>query len=271
MTAVQILPLFAAISFAAPIAAPAPAALTPMIDSVDQILLANRLRGYRFNVRPSRYRRGAFSRGDCPVDAQEQLQAIVPDLANMDDIDLAAPETGTTVIGEIPAYLNAAAHPVFLLHAPALENASGILFVEIPTLSVQERQQYKVGFDLSDRAGIIAVKMPTTAPALEVGKSYRWRVSVECSPNDEELDTINFRSAVYEQMPDVVGDEQARLSHYLEQGIWQDTAAIIAEERYDNAHNEVDEEWAYLMETSGLPQFADVSIIDIQTGQLLID
>lgn len=270
MTAVQVLPFLAVLSLSSSPSAPVTPSFAPAFDSVEQILLSrNRLRGYRFNVRPSRYRGGAFSRGDCPVDAQEKLQAIVPDPTNIDDVDLAASESAANIFGGIPAYQNAASHPVFLLHAPAIEGASGVLYVEIPTLSLRERQQYKVAFELSDQAGILGIQVPQSAPALEVGQTYRWRVAVECSPEDDELDIISFNSAVYEQVTDIDGDEQTRLSYYLEQGIWQDTAVILADARANSLDADADEEWAVFMDVSGTPQFVEAPVIDIQVGRLL--
>jgi len=282
MNAVPVLPLLAALSFASPMASPTPTSLLPALDSVDQILLANRLRGYRFNVRPSRYRRGAFSRGDCPVDAQEQLQAIVPDWEKIDDMNSetgreaaehpgngdATTESSTILNPPIPAYQNAATHPVFLLQAPALDGGFGELFVETPTLPLTERQQYKVEFDLTDQAGIIGIRIPPSAPELQGGQVYRWRVSIECSPEDDNYDVIVFNSAVYEQVADIDGDDGARFEYYLNQGIWQDAAAMLAEAHYTNPDAQTDEDWATFMDISGTPQFANVPIVSIQTGRL---
>jgi hypothetical protein len=264
-----------------------PTPVLPAWETTDALLLANRLRGRAsFRVRSSRYRVGAFARGDCPVGTQENLRAIVPvpnaagtmgetptSATNPDD---RATATATELINQlgiatIPAYLGAAAHPVFLMHVPALPNATGVLFVDIPDKSLTERQQYKVAFDLPDEAGIIGVRIPDAAPALQEGPVYRWRVSIECSPENDEDDVVAFSSAAFEQVPDLAGTEDERLDYYLESGIWQDTAAMLAANRYDNPDADADAEWATLMEVSGLSQFADTPIISIQEGRLIED
>jgi hypothetical protein len=264
-----------------------PTPVHPVFETTGENLIANRLRGrVSFRVRPSRYRVGAFARGDCPTGTQEALQAIVPvpnaagtngetptSVTNPADqaTDNAAELINQLGIETIPAYLGAAAHPVFLMHVPALPNATGVLFVDIPDKSLTERQQYKVEFDLPNEAGIIGVRIPDTAPPLQEGPVYRWRVAVECSPENAEDDVVAFSSAAFEQVPDIAGTDEERLDYYLETGVWQDTAAMLAVNRYDNSDPDTDAEWTTLMEASGLSQFANTPIIDIQEGRLTVD
>ncbi|MBE7385051.1 MAG: DUF928 domain-containing protein [Leptolyngbya sp. SIO1E4] len=224
------------------------------LESTDTVLMANRLRnrGMSFRVRPSRYRRGGFSRGSCPDGAAP----VVP-------------------IGEdetvAPAYLTASAHPTFLINVPELPDASGVIYVEDPNSPGRNPQVYKATFDIADQAGIIGIQMPSEAPMLQEGTTYRWRVVINCSAEGTEESTIVFSGGEIERVADIEGTREERLDYYLQEGIWQETAELIAEYRYDDPSADTDEDWAILMEASGIPQFAETPIIEMTNGRLSED
>lgn len=229
--------------------------LQPAFNSVGDTLISLSLR-YRINrrVRASRYRTSAFSRGPCPVSASD-FSPIIP----------AMPESTA-----MPSYLNASAHPVFFVEVPGIEGASGTLFVERPGRPIRSRQLYKVEFDLPSEPGILGIRMPELAPSLQNEETYRWRTSVECSPDDRELNVIIFTGGVLEQVADTESSTaQEQLDYYLQADIWQSTLEVIAEERYARPSASADENWAALMEASGLPEFSETEIIDIIDGRLL--
>ena len=236
------------------IAALQPTPVTPAFEATHEVLMANRLRnrGLRFSVRASRYRRGGFSRGVCPDGAAP----IVP----VSEDESAA-----------PSYLTASSHPTFFINVPEMPEALGFIYVEDPNSTERNPQLYKAVFDLEDQAGIIGIKMPDSAPMLQEGSSYRWRVVINCSSEDAGEDTVVFSGGEIERVADIEGNTEERLDYYLQAGIWQETAAIIAEDRYENPSVDTDEDWIILMEESGLPQFAETPIIAIVDGRLSED
>jgi len=235
-------------------AATQPTPLVSAFEATDEILMASRLRnrGFRFRVRSSRYRRGGFARGSCP----EGAAPIVP---VAEDADAA------------PKYLTASAHPTFFIHVPQMPNASGFIYVEDPNSTGRNPQLYKAAFSLGNQAGIVGIQMPTNAPLLEEGSTYRWRVVIDCSAEDADENTVVFSGGEIERVADIEGTTEERLDYYLQEGIWQETAEILAEYRLDNQNASTDEDWAILMTESGLPQFADASIVDIMDGRLSED
>lgn len=221
----------------------------PAFNSTGDVLLANRLRnrGFSFRVSASGYRRGGFSRGSCP----EGAAPVVP---------VASDE-------KAPSYLTASAHPTFLINVPAMDGASGVIYVEDHESGSRNPQLYEATFDLPEAGGIVGVSMPTDAPQLEEGKNYRWRVVINCSAEDGEEDTIVFSGGEIQRVADFSGTVDERLSYYLEEGIWQEVAEIVASDRFLDANTGADEDWAILMEESGLSQFATTPIVAMENSQ----
>ena len=228
-----------------------PTPVVPAFEATGEMLMANRLRnrGLRFHVRPSRYRYGGFVRGSCP-------QGAAPIVPITEDKTYA------------PSYLTASAHPTFFINVPELPDASGFIYVDNPDLPGRNPQLYKVAFDLDGGAGIVGIQMPKDAPGLEVGSSYRWRVAIDCSSAGAEGDTIVFKGGEVERVADIEGATEQRLEYYLQEGIWQETAEIVAKDRYNAPSAGSNEDWAALMEESGLSQFADTPIVAIVEGRL---
>ncbi|MEO1208705.1 MAG: DUF928 domain-containing protein [Cyanobacteria bacterium J06638_20] len=244
-----------------------PSAVAPAFDAMDEVLLANRLRNrgnFRFRVRPSRFRRGGFSRGSCP---EEKAYGISP---KMDDFEA----SGDFKKEPAPAYLTASDHPTLFMKVPALPSeAHGQLHIEIenPDATTRNPKLYTAAFDLSGQEGIVGVRMPTEATALEAGKSYKWKVVISCSEDLDDLSTIPFLGGVVERVADIAGTPEEKFDYYWDEGIWQEVATLIAEERYNNASPEADANWADLMGASGLAEYATTTIVEIVDATLFVE
>lgn len=231
--------------------------IVPAFESTENVLtIASRIRrSLRFRVSASRYRRGGFSRGACPA---EGAAPVVP-----------VAEDGTDLA---PSYLTASAHPTFFIRVPALADASGVVYVEDPESTERNPQIYAANFEYSGEAGIVGVKMPADAPALQEGSAYKWRAVINCSAEENSTDTMVIRAGgVIERTADISGTEQERLEYYLDAGIWQETAEILAQERYQNPAAQADEDWKLLMEASGVPQFAETPIVGMMDSRIAAD
>ncbi|MGF1522300.1 MAG: DUF928 domain-containing protein [Leptolyngbyaceae cyanobacterium] len=233
-----------------------PTTIAPAFESTGDLLVANRLRnrGLRFRVSSSAFRRGGFSRGTCPVGAAPVMPVI---------------EGETAAVETAPAYMTASAHPTFFIQVPETEGY-GVFFIEDLSLEGDNPQLYEAEFDLTGEAGIIGIRVPDEAQALQVGSNYRWRATIFCgSGEEEEEDTILILGGEIERVADVEGTPEERLEQYLDAGIWQETATILAEYRYTDPSTATDEDWAILMEESGIPQFANEPIVDIVESRLM--
>lgn len=222
----------------------------PSFESVKEGLVASRLRNrLRFRVSASRYRRSGFARGGCPTGSA----LVIPEAEDQ---------------ARAPSYLTASSHPTFFIHVPALPEASGIIYIETADSASRNPQVYKAAFDLAEQAGIVGIKMPGDAPVLEEGSTYQWRVTMSCRTEDGP-GLIVLRSGEVTRVADVSGTAEERLDYYLDEGIWQETAEILAIAHHQNSSVEADEDWAAFMEASGLSQFVDTPILGMVNSRLL--
>lgn len=244
-----------------------PRAVTSAFGSMDEVLLVNRLRNrgnFRFRVRPSRFRRGGFSRGTCP---EEKAYGISPKMDTPEAVDDFKKEPA-------PAYLTASDHPTLFMKVPALPSeAHGQLHIETETTDGVNRNPklYTAAFDLSGQEGIVGVRMPIEAPVLEEGTSYKWKVVISCSEDLDDLSTIPFLGGVVERVADIDGTPEEQFAYYVSEGIWQEVAEVIAEDRYYNPSPDADEDWAVLMEESGLAEYATTPITEIVEATLFVE
>jgi hypothetical protein len=224
----------------------------PEITQTPEILIAQARRRLRFRtgVRPSRYRVGGFSRGNC---GKQQLTALVPPAQAQEQVAANAASVDKTT----------ADHPTFFAHLPELPatNAQFTLQTEAPI-----KQLYSVKFKTTGKPGIIGISLPKSAPALKVGQKYFWQMSVDCDVNDA-ADKIVLSSWVERVKPPTISATTSadnRLVMLAEQGVWQDTLTALAFQRYQqpNDRNTADD-WAAVMQDAGLPQFKQATIVQL--------
>ena len=214
-----------------------------------QIAQASRRRrlNFRVGVRPSRYRIGGYSRsGGCGN--QKTLTALVPQPQAQEKV----PEDKSTVDK------TTAARPVFFIHLPELPPS----LAEFILKNEANREVYRFDFDLTGKAGVVGVTLPNTAPELQLGRKYFWRVEVTCNP-DEPSRIVTVGSWI-ERVKAPVSVRRDRLALLAEQGIWQDVVTTIALQRFQSPTDRATgEDWANLMEDAGLPQLKQAAIVQI--------
>lgn len=214
-------------------------------------LVAQRRRrlSFRVGVRPSQFRVGGFSRsGSCGNDRQP-LIALVPPPQSQET-------AATSRSGQDPVDKTISDRPTFLVYAPyttaktaqfTLQNESG------------NQELYNVKFQLTGKPGIVAIALPQTGPALQVGQKYVWQVSVACSADD--LTNTVVISSWIERVPPLASHRIAALA---EQGIWQDAAAQLALSRFQQPNERaIAEDWAALMDDAGLSRFKQTAIVQV--------
>ena len=154
--------------------------------------------------------------------------------------------------------LTTAERPTFWVNLPPTSAQQAILLIKkgsnpdwhrLPTHSQQL-------VNLTGEAGIVGMKLSKDAPALEIGKSYRWVVALVCgskpSPNDpliaSGIGRID-RSQISRDTPNVL-TELDKASLYAEKGIWYDALNILMAEK--SSQNNWNDLWVGYLRSGGL-------------------
>ena len=106
--------------------------------------------------------------------------------------------------------------------------------------------------ELNPSPGIVALKFPSNIPTLEIGKTYRWTVTVVCNPKKPSrnlfaqawIKRVYFPSnglmSSLTGSDGVVNSENCRIN-YAQAGIWYDALACSYSRLMDNPHNSPEE------------------------------
>jgi Domain of Unknown Function (DUF928) len=218
------------------------------LPSQGTLIAASRRRlRFRVGVRPSRHRVGGYSRAAL-CSNQQMLTALVPPPQSQEGVsDKAATVDKTT-----------AERPTFFVHLPALSPTTAQFTLQN---EAGTEQLHSVKFKLTGKPGLVGITLPANAPALKVGQKYVWQVAVACDPEDAS-NTIVVSSWV--ERVKTAGSGGAAAADLAEQGIWQDSLALLALQRYQKPSDRaVAEDWAALLEDAGLAQFKQAAIVQM--------
>jgi Domain of Unknown Function (DUF928) len=208
---------------------------------------------FRMKVRPSRYSFGGFSRAatsTCGPTKNATVTALVPP---------PLPEEPVTT-EYAPVDKTIAERPTFLVDVPnfAATNAQFILQPE-HIKEGEQKQIYNKKFQLTGKSGIIAIPLPSSVPALQIGQKYLWQMTITCSPRNI-IAVMGWIERV--QTPTTAAGD--KLNTLAEAGVWQDTVSTLALRRYEQPNDRTAaEDWASLMEDVKMSQFKDTAIVQI--------
>ena len=225
--------------------------------SPQEILIAGRL-GFKLNVRPSLYRIGGFTRGSC---SSKDLTVVSPPTRPEE-------RSPRQNVESVAVDSTISSHPTLFVNIPPEVSAS------TAELLVQneagDREIYYTTLNLTGKPGIVGIRIPNTAPPLEVGRKYQWQFSVLCDPKDptDRLSTASWIERVSIDPTQASRIDRAtpreRLSLYAEAGIWQDMVSTLAELLYSNPNDQsLAQDWASLMQSVNLNNFANQPIVQI--------
>ena len=128
------------------------------------------------------------------------------------------------------------------------------LFMYIPPTSAELMQIFVKGENGTDvyrtqainipgKSGVIAISIPETEAKLEIGKNYRWLVTIICNPKKRRDDLVvsgllrkvEANSNLTSQLKNAEKTEYPNL--YASNGIWLDAVKSLAELRYAEPDN----------------------------------
>ncbi|HEY9831566.1 MAG TPA: DUF928 domain-containing protein [Stenomitos sp.] len=164
--------------------------------------------------------RGGSGRGPC-----QNYQSLTP---------LVPVTKGTTK--DFVWGLTASEHPTFWFDVP--ERLTAQVPVEFVLLDTVGNYVYQKKLTVPETsAGIVKFSVPSTAPALEVGKRYDWIFSIYCDPESSSA-AISVRGSVQRVALDSALDSQLkaaktpveRAALYANQGIWHEALTTLGEQ-----------------------------------------
>lgn len=132
--------------------------------------------------------------------------------------------------------LTASEHPTFWFDVP--ERLTAQVPIEFVLLDTVGNYVYQKKLTVPETlAGIVKFSVPSTAPALEVGKRYNWTFSIYCDPESPSA-AVSVRGSVQRVALDPALMRQLeaaktpleRAALYANQGIWHDALTTLGEQ-----------------------------------------
>ncbi|NER37370.1 MAG: DUF928 domain-containing protein [Oscillatoria sp. SIO1A7] len=156
------------------------------------------------------------------------------------------------------------AHPTILVAVPGT-GAGEALF----SLKNKEKNViYTTKVTLSEKAEIIAIKLPEDAPALEVNQTYQWLFAFNCEGSLRPLDPVEGWIERIEADGEQLGagatiNTIEAAASYAAAGIWYDAASVLAHLRKTQPADEaIKQHWQELLGSVGLKDLQGVSLGD---------
>lgn len=170
--------------------------------------------------------------------------------------------------------LTTAERPTFWFDIPYAKEAIASMEFVLQDSSTPAHDIYRTQLTAPDQPGIISVRIPSTVPPLRVGDLYQWffkvRLKCEAKPDanqpvfkqripKEELygwiERVSPSPTLAEQLQQATPQQQTAL--YIENGIWYDALAALAELRLANPQSSaLTEDWQSLLKSVGLESLA---------------
>ncbi|HAA27125.1 MAG TPA: hypothetical protein DCE56_04880 [Cyanobacteria bacterium UBA8553] len=216
-------------------------------------------------------RPGAGSRGGrCP-----QVNKILTPLVPVTAKTLRSRQASTTENpgSESNIGLTVAKHPIFWFYIPFP------LTAERPVEFVLEDDQGKEFYQTTltkpgISSGVVGLKLPPTAPPLEVNKTYRWYFYVYCTPErtDEpafaegSVKRVPINSTLTRQLEQA--KPQQRFELYAKASLWHEAVTSLGELRLQNPDDvTLKNEWTTLLEAMNLDAIAKEPISSMLTPE----
>ncbi|MEH1819242.1 MAG: DUF928 domain-containing protein [Nostoc sp.] len=166
--------------------------------------------------------------------------------------------------------LTFAEHPTFFWYVPP----SPVKTAKFLLLDKDQNVFYETSFTLPDQPGIINFKLPDTAPALAVGKTYHWYLTIACDTQDSsENPTVD--GWVERTQPELGLSEALAKANlhklptiYAEAGIWHEALTSLVQLHETEPNNfKARLDWRQFFKSVGLSAIASEPLIDCCTSR----
>lgn len=155
--------------------------------------------------------------------------------------------------------LTVAERPTFFVYVPRTSAKKAFFSLK----DKNEEYYYQTTLPLANTPGIVSVKLPADAPALQVGKTYQWSFVTICGENlavddpraEGQIQRVEPNPALVGQIEKVSLLERAAL--YGSNGIWYDTLSNLAAlKRSQPGNSTLTANWENLLKSVGLGAIA---------------
>lgn len=190
---------------------------------------------------------GASRGGGCPQEVIAEGGCVIPVMPNTKE--------GLTV----------AERPTFFVYVP--ETSAKEIFFSL--VDDNNNTQYQTKIPITSKGGVVAFKLPDSAPALAVGKNYQWTFIV-IGEKGLRPDSPGAQGGIKRIEPNstLSGELQnknlvERAGVYAKHGIWYDTLASLAEAKHSQSGSEnVVPIWQDLLTSVGLTEIANKPLLN---------
>ncbi|MDF5711119.1 MAG: DUF928 domain-containing protein [Nostoc sp. S4] len=155
-------------------------------------------------------------------------------------------------------------HPTILVYLPA-SNAEEAVF------SLKDEAgntQYQMTLAIAGKAGVIAVKLPTDAPTLAIGKNYHWFLAVkvdgQLSPSTPYVDGWIERIQPTAELTTAMQQKDAlkRAAAFGKNGVWYDCVETLAALHSTQPTNvTLTKQWEELLSSVSLQEIATAKLV----------
>ena len=198
---------------------------------------------------------GRRNRGTCSTQETKASEQSTTEVKSLDQ--LLTPLLRSPVTDP---QLTVSAHPTFLVYVPQT-SAKGLEL----TLEQDGKGIYQTTMNLTGTPGIVSISLPATAPELEIGKDYKWLVSVVCESGSPEDSYVV--GSVRRIQPDSSLSQIDRaqpldkFALYAKSGVWFDAVANLATLRKAQPNDpQVASAWENLLKGAGLGAIANAPL-----------
>lgn len=147
-----------------------------------------------------------------------------------------------------------AKHPTFWFYVPY--SPQQVHFGEFVLQESEGNDVLRTRFTLPKTPGFVSFSIPHTEAPLEINKSYRWYFKLYCGPQKSSVFVEGWvqRVALTPELARQLRAAKLReYAVYVDNGIWYDALARLAELRRTNPLNAgLDEDWAELLNLRGV-------------------
>ncbi|AFZ21688.1 DUF928 domain-containing protein [Allocoleopsis franciscana] len=152
--------------------------------------------------------------------------------------------------------LTVSPRPTFLVYVPQTSATAMEL-----TLERDGKGIYQTTVNLIGTPGIVSIQLPANAPELEMGKDYKWLVSMVCGSGAPEDSFVEGSVRRVQPNSTLSQIEQAKpldkVALYAKNGVWFDTVAALAALRKAQPNDpQVASAWENLLKDAGLGAIA---------------
>ncbi|MCP6760161.1 MAG: DUF928 domain-containing protein [Fischerella sp. CENA71] len=167
----------------------------------------------------------------------------------------------TRVVGDSQLKLTTKGYPTFWVYLPyTSQEATNGEF----SLQDGDSEIFRIRFQLPAKSGIVGISLPSTIPALVVGKEYRWYFDINCSasvfsgdsPTPASVTGLVQRISISAELERELKTAKTPLEQivaYAKHGIWYETVTELAQLRLQEPNNSTFKKvWIELLTTENI-------------------